>query len=175
MQDEYPAEEGVRLRRVCDTGRAEAASGRLFLCAGCRGQVVICGCCDRGQIYCNDGCATRARRQTLQAAGRRYQASQRGRRRHAARMGRWRAQQKKVTHHGSPMPPADDLLPPVAMTAARDDALPADGRQPPGPHCHWCGRGCPPLLRQGFLRRRRRHRVRVGHDRTGPRRHGDAA
>ena len=28
----------------------------------------------------------------------------------------------------------------------------------PGPHCHWCGRSCLPLLRQGFLRRRRRHR-----------------
>ncbi len=71
--------------------QAEAASGRLFLCAGCRGQVIICSCCDRGQIYCNGGCAPRARRQTLQAAGRRYQASPRGRRRHAARMGRWRA------------------------------------------------------------------------------------
>ena len=116
MQDEYPAEEGVRLRRVCDTAQPEAASGRLFLCVGCRGQVIICGCCDRGQVYCNDGCAPRARRQTLQAAGRRYQASQRGRRRHAARMDRYRSRQKKVTHQGSPRPPAGDLLPPVAMT-----------------------------------------------------------
>ena len=31
MQDKYPADEGVRLRRGCD---AEAVSGRLFLCAG---------------------------------------------------------------------------------------------------------------------------------------------
>jgi adenylate cyclase len=28
---------------------------------------------------------------------------------HAARMGRWRARREKVTHHGSPAPPADDL------------------------------------------------------------------
>jgi hypothetical protein len=177
MQDEYPADEGVRLRSVCDAGQAGAVSARLFLCAGCRGQVIICGCCDRGQIYCNggDGCAARARRRTLQAAGRRYQASQRGRRRHAARMGRYRSRQKKVTHHGSPEPPASDLLAPVAMTAVRDDAPAAAGVRLPGPHCHWCGRGCPPLLRQGFLRRRRRHRVRVGHDRTEPGDHGDAA
>ena len=175
MQDEYPADEVNRLRRVCDTAQREAASGRLFLCADCRCQVIICGCCDRGQIYCNDGCAAQARQRTLQVAGRRYQASQRGRRRHAARMDRYRSRQKKVTHHGSLNPPAGDLLPPVAMTAVRDDAPPADGLRPPGPRCHWCGRGCPPLLRHGFLRRRRRHRVRVRHDRTEPRRDGDAA
>lgn len=172
MQDEYPADEDVRLRRGCEAG---AVSGRLFLCAGCRSQVVICSCCDRGQIYCNGGCAVRARQRTLQAAGRRYQASPRGRLRHAARMDRYRSRQKKVTHHGSPTLAASDLLAAVAIAAVRDVVPAAAGLGPPGPHCHWCGRGCPPLLRQGFLRRRRRHGGRVGHDRTGPRRHGDAA
>jgi len=175
MQDEYPAEDGVRPRLVCDTAQAEAISGRLFVCAGCRDQVIICSCCDHGQIYCNHGCASRARRETVVAAGQRYQKTPRGGRMHAARQGRYRARQERVTHHGSPKPPADDLLPPVAMTATHDEASPADGPRPPGPHCHWCGRGCPPLLRQGFLRRRRRHRGRVAHDRTGFRRHGDAA
>jgi hypothetical protein len=90
-------------------------------------------------------------------------------------MGRYRLRQKKVTHHGSPTPAAGDLLAPVAMAAVRDDAPSAAGLRSPGPHCHWCGRGCPPLLRQGLLRRRRPLGGRVGHDRTGPRRHGDAA
>lgn len=175
MQDEYPADEGVRLPSGCDPEEAGVASGRLFLCASCRGQVIICSCCDRGQIYCNRGCAVRARRRTLQAAGRRYQASQRGRLRHAARMGRYRSRQKKVTHHGSPAPAASDLLTPVAMAAVRDDVPAAAGLRPPEPHCHWCGRGCPPLLRQGLLRQRRRHRFRAGHDPTELRRHGDAA
>jgi hypothetical protein len=175
MQDEYPADGGVRLRRVCDIGQAEAVSGRLFVCVGCRCQVIVCSCCDRGQIYCDGGCASRARHQTLRAAGRRYEKTQRARQMHAARMGRWRARQEKVTHHGSPPPPADALLPPVAMRATHDDASPADRRRPPGPHCHWCGRRCPPLLRQGFLRRRRRHRGRFGQDRTEPADHGDAA
>ncbi len=148
----------------------------LAVCSySCRDQVIICSGCDRGQIYCNRGCAARARQRTLQAAGRRYQTSPHGRRRHAARMSRYRSRQKKVTHHGSPAPAVSDLLAPVAIAAVRDDAPSAAGLRLPGPHCHWCGRGCPPLLRQGLLRRRRRHGGRVGHDRTEPRRHGDAA
>jgi hypothetical protein len=175
MREQYPADGGSCLRRVCDSGQAEPDSGRLFLCAGCRSQAIICSCCDRGQIYCNHGCASRARQRTLRAAGRRYERSQRGRQMHAARMGRYRARREIVTHHGSPPPPADDLLPPDALTTTRDDASPADGPRPSVPHCHWCGRGCLPLLRQGFLRRRRRHRGRVGHDRRGPAHHGDIA
>jgi hypothetical protein len=125
MRDEYPADEDVRLRSDCDSGEAGAASGRLFLCAGCRGQVIICSCCDRGQVYCNGGCGVWARQRTLQAAGRRYQTSPHGRRQHAARMSRYRSRQKKVTHHGSPAPAAGDLLAVVAMAAVRDVASPA--------------------------------------------------
>ena len=175
MQDEYPADEGVRPRLVCDRGQTEAASGRLFLCAGCRDQVIICSCCDRGQIYCNHGCASRARRQTVVAAGQRYQKTARGGRMHAARQGRYRARREIVTHHGSPPSAADGLLPTDAMMPPPDDVSSADSLRPPVPHCHWCGRRCLPLLRQRFLRRRRHRRVRVGHDRTGPARHGDAA
>ena len=192
MQDDYPANDGVRPRCVCDTGRAELLSGRLFLCAGCRHQVIVCSCCDRGQIYCAGNCARQARRRTVQMAGRRYQASHRGRRMHAARMGRWRAKlakgsdgaavgmpaegrQEKVTHHGSPAPACGDLVAPAAMTATRAAVAPADQARLPGPHCHWCGRSCLPLLRQGFLRRRRRHRGRLRHHPRGPARHGDAA
>jgi hypothetical protein len=94
---------------------------------------------------------------------------------HAARMSRWRARQQKVTHHGSPAPVCGDLLAPAAMTATRAAVAPADQARLPGPHCHWCGRSCLPLLRQGFLRRRRRHRGRLAHHPTGPTRHGDAA
>jgi hypothetical protein len=173
MQGKYPAEHGVRPRLVCDTVQAEPVSGRLFLCAGCRTQVIVCSCCDRGQIYCPAGCAARARRQNVLAAGQRYQQTRRGRQMHAARMGRYRSRREIVTHHGSPPLAADDLLPPDAMTLTPDDASPADGRRPPASHCHWCGRSCLPQLRQGFLRRRRRHRGRVGHDRTGLARHGD--
>ena len=166
MQADYLANGGIRLRRVCDTGQAEPGSGRLFLCAGCRRQVIICSCCDRGQIYCTRLCAMRARRRTLREAGRRYQASHRGRRKHAARMGRYRARREIVTHHGSPVPPADDLLPATATAITSDDLTPADRPRRSTTHCHWCGRPCLPQLRQGFLRRRDHRRGRVGPART---------
>jgi len=175
MQADYPANHGVRPRRACKAGEADPLSGRLFLCAGCRRQVIVCSCCDRGQVYCTGACAKQARRRTVQQAGRRYQASHRGRRMHAARMSHWRARQQKVTHHGSPTPGSSDLVAPAAMTATRAAVAPADPARLPGPHCHWCGRTCLSLLRQGFLRRRRRHRGRLAHHPTGPVRHGDAA
>jgi len=162
MQVEYPVKDGARPCRTRDAGRADALSGRLFVCAGCRRQVIVCSCCDRGQIYCANGCAREARRRTIQQAGRRYQASHRGRRMHAARMSRWRAQREKVTHHGSPASAPGDLLAPAAMTPPRDAAAPADQARLSGPHCHWCGRSCLALLRQGFLRRRRHHRGHPG-------------
>jgi hypothetical protein len=148
---------------------AEGAA-RLFLCARCRGQVLICSCCDRGQIYCAGGCAQEARHQAQRAAGQRYQASRRGRLAHAARSSRWRARQKNVTHQGSLRRPADAGMPMDATAAA--SALPAapssevDVLSPDEGafwRCHWCGRRCSPLVRLEFLRRRWRGRCR---DRT---------
>jgi len=166
MQDHYPAEDGVRPRRVCDKGQTESVSGRLFLCLACRCQAVICRCCDRGQVYCSGDCARRARRQSLQAAARRYQASFPGRRTHAARMGRYRAWQERVTHHGSPTLPPDDFLPDGAIAATSDTVSPAEQPRHAASHFHWCGRPCLAQLHHGFLPRRDRHRRRVDHART---------
>jgi len=175
MQDEYPADEGVRPRLVCDRGQADVRSGRLFLCGDCRAQVIVCGCCDRGQVYCKAGCAARARQQTLRTAGQRYQASSAGRRTHAARQGRYRERRQKVTHQGSPRPAADDVVAPDATIPTSDDGFSSGQALPPAPHCHWCGRPCLPHLRQEFLRRRRRRCGPLGHNRTGLAGHGDAA
>ena len=167
MQDEYPANGGVRLRRVCDDGQAEPVSARLFLCGRCRRQVIICRCCDRGQVYCPDGCAGQARRQSLRDAGRRYERTLQGRRKRAERSRRHRARRRKiVTHQGSPSPPTGDLLPAVAMAIPCDDASAATPARPAMPHCHWCGCPCLPQLRQRFLGRRDRRCRRVGNIRT---------
>jgi hypothetical protein len=181
MQDEYPAEGGVRLRHTCDDGQTAPGSGRVFTCVRCGCEVVVCRCCDRGQIYCGVDCARQARRQTLRRAGRRCQQTRRGRRMHAARMARYRAKlaqgfgvglpdegwpREIVTHHGSPPPATGDLLTAGATVMPRDDASPAE---PPGramTHCHWCGRCCLPPHRRGFLRRCDHRRSRVGHART---------
>ena len=82
-----------------------------FLCARCRRQVLICSRCDRGQQYCGARCSGPARRESLRAAGRRYQHSRRGRHCHAERQRRYRrrcgedARVQKVTHHGSDCAP----------------------------------------------------------------------
>ena len=81
---------------------------RLFLCARCRTQVLLCSHCDRGQRYCTPACSRQAREAAQRAAARRYQRSRPGRMAHAARMRRWRshrlasrASANSVTHQGS--------------------------------------------------------------------------
>jgi hypothetical protein len=63
---------------------------RLFQCAHCSAQVVICGRCDRGSRYCGAGCARAARRETQKVANRRYQATPHGLRLHAESQTRYR-------------------------------------------------------------------------------------
>jgi hypothetical protein len=126
-------------------------TGRLFLCARCRAQVFICRRCDRGQIYCAGGCAQAARRASLREAAQRYQRSRRGRLAHAQRARRYRARHNKVTHHGSPVPAPNALLPAdstrTAFTHSRVSA-------PVRAHCQVCGCTCSPFMRLGPLRRR---------------------
>ena len=87
-------------------------TARLFYCALCDTQVIICSKCDRGNIYCGDECARLARLESSRAAGKRYQESYKGRLNHAARQQQYRQRQqkkmaeknikiKKVTHQGS--------------------------------------------------------------------------
>lgn len=143
--------------RPCALLPAAATTARLFLCVRCKAQVLVCSHCDRGQIYCAQGCAQTARRDAQRAAGRRYQKSRRGRVNHAARAGRYRARQNNVTHQGSPPHRANDW---VTASSKPPSASPGDVARPSPPHrsgswfCHWCGCRCPPFVRREFLRRR---------------------
>lgn len=141
------------------------ATGRLFVCAHCRAQVIVCRRCDRGQIYCNGGCSQAARRASLREAAQRYQRSRRGRLAHAERMRRYRCRQKKVTHQGSAAQAADALLPLTLTTPARAPA-PAGASTPVPEHCHFCHCAYSGFVRLGPLRRRVFRDVRTT-DRTG--------
>jgi hypothetical protein len=144
---------------------------RLFLCAdqNCRAQALICSDCDRGHIYCAD-CAPHARRRSLHAAARRYQASSRGRIRHAERSRRYRARKYRalknnVTHHGSPPDRSDALL--AVDPAVVEEPSSTDSRSSPRRQqwcCMCCGRRCSEHVRQGFLPRRVRRNRRRGPD-----------
>jgi hypothetical protein len=148
--------------RPCAVLPAAATTGRLFLCARCQAQVLVCSDCDRGQIYCAQDCAQTARRDAQRAAGRRYQVSRRGRVNHAARASRYRARQNNVTHQGSPPHRADDLVMANAVASASkpSSAPPGEVARPSLGHrsgnwsCHWCRCRCPPFVRREFLRRR---------------------
>jgi hypothetical protein len=137
--------------------RAEETPARFFLCARCHAQVLICRCCDRGQIYCSGGCAQEARCIRQRAANKRYQASHRGRMRHAARAQRYRARHKKVTYQGSPQQASDALVTEGWAVNAIKPRVPESIPRPW--QCHWCGCRCVPFVRQEFLPRRRAPRI----------------
>lgn len=157
-----------RLSRVVSLDRP----ARLFLCAGCRIQVVLCSRCDRGNRYCGRACWRQTHDAARREAACRYQRSRGGRVRHAARSQRWRQRAAlraaqgdgvdtagpagedaahKVTHQGS--------LPGVAAASlaacTHDIAAAATTALPQPRRCHHCAAAQPDWLRQGFLRRGR--------------------
>ena len=50
-------------------------SARLFLCARCRSQVVLCRACDRGQLYCSPDCSAASRTDRQRESRRRHASS----------------------------------------------------------------------------------------------------
>ena len=121
-------------------------TARLYNCARCHCLVIICSHCDRGNIYCDKGCALAARRESLRAAGTRYQRTRRGRFKHAERQRHYRSRSKKVTHQGSPETPSNDPLTirseaPTSVVDVEDEAI----------RCHFCGRLCGDFLRRDYL------------------------
>jgi hypothetical protein len=158
---------------------------RLFLCARCRDQVLLCSDCDRGNRYCSSACANQARDAAQREAARRYQCSHRGRLAHAARSRRWRRgrqceaqhEANNVTHQGSQATSADA---PLAVwthdsaTSSLDDIAaaalaPQDPNVPTTPWlCCRCGVPLSNRVRQGFLRHGSRAMLPAGrrHDRS---------
>jgi len=127
-------------------------SARLFNCARCQCQVMICRRCDRGNMYCGSNCSQSARRDSIRAAGRRYQRSRRGRFQHAERQRRYRSRRRKVTHQGFAPTASDDVL------GAESKALDLVHHPDPlletqEPHCHFCQCACSSFLRLTFLHR----------------------
>ena len=152
---------------------------RLYLCARCRVQVILCSRCDRGNRYCGRVCWRQARTEARRQAAQRYQRSWRGRVCHAQRSRRWRQRRaardaacdagvnaQNVTHQGSRPGAAsaplaawthDSTTVDVAGTAA-DIAAPIATQAPviatvaTSWVCRRCGQRQPAALRLGFLR-----------------------
>ena len=156
---------------------------RLFLCARCRDQVLLCSHCDRGQRYCSAACSRQARESAQREAARRYQRSRRGRMAHAARARRWRTRHRSdaemVTHQGSRVSPTDaslvacmDITTDTAIATApgHDEADSSAGVTQmeaalAGLRCRRCEQALMPWVRQGFLRQGRQAGTRIArHD-----------
>jgi len=128
-------------------------TARLYLCALCHKHCVICSACDHGNIYCFDGCADIARKESCRAANQRYQNTFQGKSKHADRQRRYREGLKqKVTDHGSTPNPKNALLYSVENEA--DIAvLPQDFTQY---HCCCCHQAVPSYFRRHFIQQSRR-------------------
>jgi hypothetical protein len=127
-------------------------SARLYHCARCHAQVILCRRCDRGNIYCANGCASHARTLSRRRAAQRYRSTRSGRLSNAERQRRFRLRQpQKVTHQGSPPQWGLALLLLTLNRQAmrRETGL---GRSETALHCHVCHRECDPFLRRDFLR-----------------------
>jgi len=112
-------------------------TARLYNCVRCHCQVTICTTCDRGNIYCAK-CAQVARKKSVRAAGKRYQATRRGRMKHAERQRRYRERRKKVTHQGIHEDTNNSNSSSQGATSVY--------------RCHFCKRRVSTTLRSGFLR-----------------------
>jgi hypothetical protein len=142
----------------CSSGCEGSLSFRLFLCAGCRRQVVVCRKCDRGQIYCGKDCSLNARRSRQREARRRYQASDRGRQMHADRSRRYRARNGRLTDHGRQLSTAPAKTHETACGGARAARAPVRIASHPATvrfHCFCCGWQGSELVRQSPIRRPR--------------------
>ncbi len=149
------AEDQNRERLTCTDACVDEVSCRIFLCACCRCQVLVCRRCDRGQIYCMGTCAQEARRDRQREARRRYQATPRGRAMHAERSRRYRARVGRVTDHGPVMEHETGLL--RGLEVSEPLREPSSGRTSPGhSRCHHCGRSASSFLRLSALRPERR-------------------
>jgi hypothetical protein len=155
-------------------------TARLFLCARCRDQVLLCSHCDRGQQYCSRACSRVSRLERRQETAQRYQSSRCGQLRHAARTARWRERRRslrhpinKVTHQGCSVAHADAPLPTCDIPSIGEFTIGVDSTTNTGlvnagtvPFaalvCRRCAHRLLPHVRLGWLRpssvrRRRAH------------------
>ena len=151
-------------------------SARLFLCARCRDQVLLCSHCDHGQQYCSQACSSDSRRERRRETAERYQSSRGGQLKHAARSARWRQRRRslrqadagmdidKVTHQGCPDAPADVSLPACDTPSTSEDSIDTESSAADsaaasagavgsaGLVCRRCGHPLRPHVRQGHWR-----------------------
>jgi hypothetical protein len=120
-------------------------TARIFNCTRCHRQVIICGCCDRGNIYCGPTCSQESRKESLRVSEKRYQNTYRGKLNHAKRQKRYQELKRKImTDHSS-----KEISISVLLQSETNECV--DLIHNNEIHCHFCGRICDSSLRMAFL------------------------
>lgn len=150
-------------------------SARRYHCARCHRPVVICSDCDRGHVYCFNGCREAAYKERARRNAQRYRSSAKGRRNNAHRQQRYRER------NSNKFTPASDDTPKTISpdqtlnetTVSTDESkkvthrgsttpgasvvLPATRNTGPALSCDCCQHHCSAYVRFNFLRTRCRY------------------
>lgn len=152
---------------------------RRYHCARCHCPVLICSHCDRGHVYCFDGCREAAYQERCRRNARRYRSSAKGRQNNAQRQQRFRDSNRDsstpVSDNSSIRIPGVDA--PDAGTTGTEKSkkvthrgsalsgagvvLPVTRNTGTPMRCNRCQRSCSVYVRLGFLRTRCRRQSTV--------------
>lgn len=152
-------------------------SARRYHCARCHCPVLICSRCDRGHIYCFEGCREAAYRERCQRNARRYRSSARGRRNTAQRQRRFRERNRPRSATSDAVDSlalSSSVKAPDAIVVATAESkkvthrgstpqeagvvLPGTRNTATPMRCDVCQQPCSVYVRLDFLRTRYRHR-----------------
>jgi hypothetical protein len=126
-------------------------SARLYNCARCGCQVIICSHCDRGNIYCSGDCSEQSRKEKLKEAQKRYEKTDKAKKAKAKRQQNYRQRKKrKATHQGSGVLLLYDLLL-IELEKLKNKIQKCHFTRCIRQYCHFCGSQCSDFLRVFFL------------------------
>ena len=149
-------------------------TARRYHCARCHQPVIICRDCDRGNIYCFDGCAQAAEKERCKRNAKRYRDSAKGKRTTLARQRRHRLRQALLgsdpesckQHPDTPEPAtaqSDTTSADLAIVTHRGSVdVPRNAplnllpQTRPIIYCNGCQRICSEAVRINFMRTNRR-------------------
>ncbi len=150
-------------------------TARRYHCTRCHQPVIICRHCDRGNIYCFDGCARAANKERCKRNAKRYRRSPKGRRSTAARQRRNRLRKAMLEPDLEPSkqppltpeppdsePSATPCVSPIVTHRGSVDEpgsapLISMPTLPRVVYCNGCQRACNEAMRIDFLRTTRHH------------------
>jgi hypothetical protein len=158
-------------------------SGRQYLCARCRTQVLIGTCCDRGNRYCFGDCSKISRHEFQQKSGKLYRQTLSGKIKTNERQTRFRSRRRRLKEATpqdapTPIPQEENEAHPQSSFSAPEKIVTHHGSPPHSPDvsilpvptvkpitahnpfcCHFCGQLLSEFVRTSKLIHRIRRSI----------------